>query len=135
MSLLLDALKGAEDSRKATGQDAGEPVDVIDSKVELEFSLELDQVDDQDQVVEVKGIESEEINNEKNIHSDSGVGNMPELHKVGMPEGGSDDFGNKIQNEANSDEGGVEKNKITDEHNIAEAAVSYTHLTLPTNSR
>jgi len=73
VSLLLDALKGAEDSRKAVEQTNDDTPEIINSEVELELNLELDEDYSDEQVDEIGKITSEENKRKLNISAESDV--------------------------------------------------------------
>ncbi|MBV1892318.1 MAG: hypothetical protein KUG60_03290, partial [Gammaproteobacteria bacterium] len=120
MSLLLDALKGAEDSRKAVDQQIDEPVGVTETEVEMELKLELGQDSKIDKVVENK-ISHKEKNNKKYIDSDNGVDNIQEEIEVINTYVEANESGKKIESEEGLKKNSSKKSLVVEEVNAAEA--------------
>jgi len=120
VSLLLDALKGAEDSRKAVDQQIDDPVDVIEPEVEMELELELDQDSKIDKVVANK-ISHKEKNNKKYIDSDNGVDNIQEEIEVINTYVEANESGKKIESEEGLKNNSSKKSLVVEEVNAAEA--------------
>lgn len=120
MSLLLDALKGAEDSRKAVDQQIDDPVDVIEPEVEMELELELDQDSKIDKVVKNK-ISHKEKNSKKHIGSDSGADNVQAGIEGRKTYVEANESGEKVEGEAGLKENSSKKSLVVEEVNAAEA--------------